>query len=142
MCRRIKWGISLQGGTLMGVTNSGLAEMANLFGGVSSPTKFTYLAVGSTATAFVATQTTLVAEITGNGLARAAATVSRTTTTATNDTTRLTKQWTASGTETVREAGVFNASSGGTMAARKVLDSAQALVSGNTFTWTHDIIFA
>lgn len=142
MCGCIKREINLQGGTLMGITNSGKAEMSNLFGNVSSPTAFTYLALGSTATAFTATQTALVAEITGNGLARASATVTQETTTVTDDTTQLTKQWTASGTETVREAGVFNASSSGTMAARKVLGTAQALVSGNTFTWTHSVIFA
>lgn len=126
----------------MGITNAGKAEMSNLFGGVDSPTEFTYLALGSTATAFAATQTALVAEITGNGLARHVATVTQETTTVTDDTTQLTYQWTASGTETVREAGVFNASSGVIMAARKVLGTAQALVSGNTFTWTHSVIFA
>jgi len=128
----------------MGITNAGKAEMSNLFGDVDSPTAFTYLALGSGSTAFAVTQTALVTEITGNGLARTATSVAITqeTTTVTDDTTQFVKTWTASGTETVREAGIFNASSGGDMAARKVLDTAQALVSGNTFTWTHSVIFA
>lgn len=126
----------------MGITDTGKAEAANLWGGISTPVAFTFLGLGSSATAFVSTQTALVAEITGNGLARVAATMSRITTTVTDDTTRATKQWTASGTETVREAALFNAVSSGIMGARKVLDSAQALVNGNTFTWTHDTKFA
>ena len=79
------------------ITNAGLAELSNLAGNVSSPTAFTYLAVGTDNTAAAATDTTLGAEITDTGLARASATVSRTTTTATNDTLRLVYEWTAAG---------------------------------------------
>jgi len=100
------------------------------------------LAVGETATAFAITQTALAAEITGNGLARAAATVSTTTTTYTNDTLRLTETWSVSGTETVREVGIFNGSSGGDMLGRKVTAQEYSLASGDEFTYTYDIIFA
>ena len=126
----------------MGITNVGLAEVAGLAGDTGTCTAFTYLALGSGSTAFVATQTALVTEITTVGLARAAATVSRTTTTDTNDTLTLTKQWTATGAATVREAGVFNASSAGDMLARKVLASAVTLADTDTYTWTHNITFA
>ena len=126
----------------MGVTNAGLAECAGLIGNTGSCTAFTYLANGSGSTAFAATQTALVTENTANGSARAAATVSRTTTTATNDTLSLVKQWTASGAVTIKEAGIFNASSTGDMLARKVLDSTVTLASADTWTWTHTIVFS
>ena len=126
----------------MGLQNLGLAAMAGLTGNTGSITAFTYLELGTDATAFAATQTALVSAITTSGLARAAATVSRTTTTVTNDTLRLLKLWTASGTQTVREAGIFNAAASGTMLARKVLGTARSLVSGDTFSYTYDIIFA
>ena len=126
----------------MGVTAAGKAAMADLFGDVNSIAAFTYLELGSSDTAFADTQTALVSAITGSGLARAAATVTRTTTTDTNDTTQLSKTWTASGSQTVREIGVFNASSSGTMAARSVLSTARSLTSGNTYTGTYKVVFA
>ena len=116
--------------------------MAGLVGNTGSCTAFTYLANGSGTTAFAATQTALVTENTANGSARAAATVSRTTTTATNDTLSLVKQWTASGAVTIKEAGIFNASSAGDMLARKVLDSTVTLASADTWTWTHTVVFS
>jgi len=126
----------------MGLTNSGLAALSGLAGNTGSIVAFTYLELGTDATAFAATQTALVSAITDSGLARAAATVSRTTTTVANDTLRLVKQWTASGSKTIREAGIFNAASAGIMCARKVLGTARAVVSGDTFTYTYDLVFA
>jgi len=126
----------------MGITNAGLAEAAGLLGDTGSPSAFTYLALGSGDTAFAATQTALVSEITDTGLERASATVSRTTTTVTNDTLKLTHQWTATGDVTVKEAGVFNAASSGDMLARKVLDSSVTLANTDTYTWTHNITLA
>jgi hypothetical protein len=126
----------------MGITNAGKAEVAGLTGNTGSPTAFTYLANGSGATAFAATQTALVTENTANGSARAAATVSRTTTTVTNDTLVLTKQWTATGAVTIKEAGIFNGSSGGDMLARKVLAATVTLANTDTWTWTHNVAFA
>lgn len=126
----------------MGITAAGKAEVCGLAGNTGSPTAFTYLANGSGATAFVKTQTALVTENTANGSARASATVSRTTTTDTNDTLSLVKQWTASGAVTIKEAGVFNASSAGDMLARKVLDSTVTLADTDTWTWTHLVVFA
>ena len=126
----------------MWISSAGKAQLAGLAGNTGSPTAFTYLELGDSNTAFAVGQTALQSAITGNGLARAAATVSRTTTTVTNDTLSLAKTWTASGSETVREAGVFNASSTGVMLARKVLDTARALSSGSSYTYTYTIIFA
>lgn len=126
----------------MGITNAALNELSGLVGNTGSKTAFTYLELGTGTTAFAASQTALVTAITDSGLARAASTVSQQTTTQTNDTLRLTHEWTASGSKTVAEAGIFNASSGGTMLARTKLSTARSLTSGNTYTYTYDIIFA
>jgi len=126
----------------IGITAVGKKECAQLLGNTGSPTAFTYLANGSGATAFAKTQTALVTENTANGSARAAATVSTTTTTDTDDTLSLVKQWTASGAVTIREAGVFNASSAGDMLARKVLAATVTLADTDTWTWTHLITVA
>jgi len=126
----------------MGITAAGKAEVAGLMGNTGSPSAFTYLANGSGTTAFAKTQTALVTENTANGSARASATVSRTTTTDTNDTLSLVKQWTATGAITINEVGVFNAASAGDMLARKVLDSTVTLADTDTWTWTHLIVVA
>lgn len=128
----------------MGITNAGKVEVAKLIVGYDSPVKFTYLELGTGSTAFAATQTALATAITGSGLARAAATASVTTTTVTNDTSQLVYEWTASGTVTVREIGAFNhvTTGSGDMLARKVLDVAKALVSGDTYEYTMTIAVA
>ena len=121
------------------ITNAGKAEAANLLGNVSTPTAFTYLALGTSNTAESASHTALQAEITDTGLARAAATVSRVTTNQTNDTLQLAKTWTATGAKTVEEIGVFNAASAGTMLGRK-LTTSKALANGETLAATYQII--
>jgi len=126
----------------MGITNAGLAVVSGLIGDTGSETAFTYLELGTGTTAFAATQTALVTAITDSGLARASATVSQETTTATDDTLQLTHQWTASGSKTVAEAGIFNGASGGTMLARTKLTTARALTSGDTYTYTYSIVLA
>lgn len=123
------------------ITNAGKAEIANLAGSVSTPAAFTYLAVGSSSTAESASHTGLQTEITNNGLARAAATVSRVTTTQTNDTLQLVKTWTASGAVTVEEVGIFNASSNGTMLGRK-LTGTKTLANGETIQATYKVQFS
>lgn len=121
------------------ITSAGKAQIA-LLAGDASATPFTYLAVGTSTTAPAANQTALVAEITDSGLERAAATVSRTTTTVTNDTLQLTKTWTASGSKTVEEIGIFNASSAGTMLGR-ALTTSKILVSGDQLVATYKVQF-
>lgn len=122
------------------VTSAGKALLASLAGDASA-IPFTYLAVGTSNTAPAIGQTTLVAEVTDTGLARAAATVSRTTTTVTNDTLQLVYTWTASGSKTIEEVGVFNASSSGTMLSR-ALTTSKILVNGDTFVVTYKVAFA
>lgn len=123
------------------ITNVGLAEIANLAGNVSSPIAFTYLAVGTGTTAASASNTTLETEITDSGLARASATVSRQTTNVSNDTLQLSKTWSVSGTKSVTEAGILNASSGGTLLGRQVF-TAVNVVNGDSLTITYKVVFS
>lgn len=122
------------------ITNAGKAQMA-LLAGDGTATAFTYLAVGTSSTAVAATDTTLTAEVVTNGLERASATVSRVTTTVTNDTVQLVKTWTASGSVTVEEVGIFNASSAGTMLGH-ALTTTKSVTSGETLTGTYQVKFA
>lgn len=101
------------------ITNAGKAACAARLGGVAEDA-FTYLAVGTGESAEDATHTTLEGEITTGGLERAAATVTRVTTTVANDTLQLLKEWTASASHTVYRAGVFNLGAAGDMLAEKL----------------------
>lgn len=116
-----------------------LAVIAGLYGGTGAQTAFSYLAVGTDATAVSAGQTTLVAEIVDTGLARAAATMSRVTTTTTNDTTQFTYTWTASGAKTIQEIGYFNAASSGVMGGR-ALTGAIITINGSQLIATYKVI--
>lgn len=116
-----------------------LPVVSGLYVGSGSQTAFTYLAVGSSATAVAANQTALVAEITTTGLGRASATASRTTTNSTNDTSQLTYTWTATGNATINEIGYFNASSVGVMGGR-ALTGTLSVANGVLFTGTYQII--
>lgn len=122
------------------VTNAGFAQLA-LLAGDASATPFTYIAVGTSATAPAVTDTTLTAEIVDTGLARVAGTVSRVTTTVTNDSYRITTTWTATGSKTIEEVGVFNASSAGTMLSH-ALTTSKAVSNGETLTGTYTLKFA
>lgn len=122
------------------VTSAGKAQLA-LLAGDASATPFTYLELGTSSTAVSVGQTALIAAITDTGLARAAATVSRVTTTVTNDTLQLVYTWTASGSKTIEEVGVFNAASSGTMLSR-ALTTSRILVNNDTFIVTYKVAFA
>ena len=122
------------------VTNAGFALLASLCGDAAA-VPFTYIAVGTDSTAVAVTDTTLTAEITDTGLERAAGTVSRVTTTVTNDTYQITKTWTATGSKTIEEVGVFNAASDGTMLSH-ALTTSKAVESGETLTATYKLKFA
>lgn len=124
-----------------GITNTGFAAMAGLVGNVGSVNPFTYLAVGTSATAFAASQSALIGEFSTIGLSRAAATVTRVTTTQTNDTLQLVKTFTLSGTGTVEEVGAFNAASSGVMLGR-ALSGTIDLVSGDELVITYKFKFA
>lgn len=121
--------------------NAALAVFSGLAGNTGSQTAFTYLALGTSSTAVSASQTALQAEITTNNLGRAAATVSRVTTTQTNDTLQLTKTFTATGTSAIEEVGYFNASSSGVMGGR-ALTGTKTVVNGEQIVVTYNIKFA
>ena len=122
------------------VTNAGKAQLALLCGDASA-VPFTYLAVGTSTTTPLVGDTTLTAEIVDSGLARAAGTVSRVTTTVTNDTFQVTKTFSVSGTKTVEEVGVFNASSSGTMLSHALTES-KAVSNGDSFIVTYQLKFS
>lgn len=113
------------------ITSAGKAGAASRLNGAGSEAAFTYLEVGTGTTAAAAGNTTLETPITDSGLARAAATCTRVTTTVTNDTAQLDKTWSVSGTKSVTECGILNAASGGTLLGRQVF-TAVNVVSGDS----------
>lgn len=121
----------------MSILNAGKAEMSGLLVNSGSPTAFGYLAYSTDGTAVAVTDTTMTGES-----QRAAATVSRTTTTVTNDTAQLTTTFSIASSETIRKVGVVNASSSGDFLAMKVLDSARSVIAGDTYALTASVVFA
>lgn len=105
------------------VVTAGKAGTASRINGSGGEAAFTYLAVGTGTTSPAAGNTTLETEITDSGLARASATVSRSTTTVTNDTAVLDKVFSVTGTKAVTEAGALNASSAGTLLGRQTFSA-------------------
>ena len=129
----------------MPISNSGLAEMANLWGGVSTPLKMAYVMTGTGDTAFAVGDTTLETEIVSGdslGLERVAVTATRVTTNVANDTVQFVKTFTVTGTTTIKEVGIINASSSGDLGGRTVLATPKDVVSGSSYTLTHKTIFA
>lgn len=106
------------------VTDTGRAEVANLLAGTG--TAFTYLAIGTGTNAASVAQTALQTELVdvGQGLTRAAAVVTRVTTSVANDTEQLVKEWTCNATVAVTiavtEVGALNAASLGVTLGRQV----------------------
>ena len=104
------------------VTNVGLAAIIRLVFSGLTETKFGYLAIGTGTAPESATDTALQNEI-----KRKSATVSQVTTTVEGDTALLEATFSSadglSGTSNVSEAGIFNASTGGILLARKVFSA-------------------
>lgn len=122
------------------VVSAGSAGVASRINGAGAEAAFTFIAVGTGTTSPVAGDTTLETETTTDGLARAAATASRITTDVTNDTARLNKQFSVTGSVAVTESGVLNAASAGTLLARQTF-SAVNVANGDTLdvTWDFDV---
>jgi len=120
----------------MGLTVIGKQELAERFGGIAT-NAHDYIAYGDDDTAFSKTQTSL-----GNELDREQGTVSLTTTTDTNDTLQVSKSFNITSSITIKEVGLFNASSGGDMSIREVLTNPRSLENGATWTCTIKIVFA
>lgn len=134
-----KWGTDLAFSNI--ITSAGLAAMASRCNGDGSVAVFGYLAVGTGTNAADISDTTLQSEITDSGLARAAATVSRVTTTVTNDTAQFDKVWSVTGTKAITEVGVLNASSLGVLLGRQVF-SAINVVNTYVFQITYKFKFS
>ncbi len=122
------------------VTTTGKAGVASRINGSGGEAAFTYIALGTGATAAAAGDTTLQTELAASGLSRANATASRVTTDTTNDTARLVNTFTVTGSAAITESGVLNASSGGTLLARNVF-SAVNVINGDSLqiTWSIDV---
>lgn len=121
------------------ITNSGLVALGAAAFDSSNNAKFTYIALGSGNAAASATDTSLVTELTGNGMARSQGSYAQSTTTVANDTKSLSHTFTASGASaTIAETGVFSASSGGVMMNRFVLPSAITISDGSSVQVTHE----
>lgn len=116
-------------------TNAGLAGMASRCNGSGGEAAFTYIAVGTGTNAASAGDTTLQTELATSGLSRANGSVSRVTTTQTNDTAQVTNTFTVTGTAAITESGVLNAASVGTLLARQVFSSVN-VVNGDSFACT------
>lgn len=121
------------------VVNAGLAFLSGLLDGTG--TVPTYIALGTSSTAVAGSQTALVAEITDSGLERTTGTTSQETTTVTDDTWQITNTFTATGSKTIEEVGIFNAGSGGTMLSR-ALTTSKAITSGESIAVTYQLVFA
>ncbi len=135
---KVKWDTGWLKNT---ITTAGLAVLPDLVGGVAAADVFKYLAVGTSAAAEDAGHTTLTAEITDTGLARAEATVSKIQGDVPNDTLRLYKEWTATGSKDVEEVGIFNDDTAGTMLGRK-LTTTKSVVDEDRLQGTYDIKFS
>jgi len=118
------------------ITSAGKAGVASRINGVGAEAVFSYLALGIGTTSPVVGNTALESEIVDSGLARAVATLSRTTVNVTNDTATLSKVFSVTGTKAITEIGVFNASSGGVLLGRQTF-SAVNVLNLDTITWTY-----
>lgn len=118
------------------ITNAGRGLISGLINGSGTPAAATYIAVGTGTNAASTADTTLQTESAVSGLSRAVGTVSLVTTSVTNDTAQVLKQFTVTGTVAVTEAGLLNAASTGTLLCRQVF-SAINVVNGDTLqiTW-------
>jgi hypothetical protein len=118
------------------VTAAGKALVSGLILTDIGGTACDNIAIGTGTTAPATGQTALVGE-----LYRNACTGSQQTTTVTNDTARLTCSVAITATATMSEAGVFNATSSGTMLARATY-SAIGVNNGDTLNIGYDIVIA
>ena len=105
------------------ITNAGRSIISGLINGPGSPVAFTYIAVGTGTTAASTPDTTLQTESSTSGLSRAAGTVSKVTTSITNDTAQVTNTFSVTGSVAVTEAGLLNAASSGTLLAHQVFSA-------------------
>jgi hypothetical protein len=115
------------------IVNSGKAQVSGLIGGVVTGV-FNYIAVGTGTTSPSPTDTALQNEV-----MRASSTNSQTTTNVTNDTLQLQATFNFTSSYAITEAGIFNASSGGTMLARQTFGAIN-VASGDSIAITWKVV--
>lgn len=122
------------------VVDAGKAGIASRINGAGGEAAFTFIAIGTGATAAAAGDTALQTEISTGGGARAAGTASRVTTDVTNDTAQVVLTYNFTSSFAVTESGLLNASSAGVLLARQVF-SAINVVNGDSLqiTWKIDV---
>jgi len=133
------WGYTALSANLVPTVGKALA--AGRHGASGAPAAVGWTAIGLGAVAAAAGDTALGSEIASGGGTRAANTPSLVTTNVTNDTAQYVNTFTFSAGFAITEAGLFNASSAGTLAARQVF-SAINVVSGDTLQITWKVSFA
>jgi hypothetical protein len=120
------------------VVNTGLAYIQERMR-VGTPTAMSHMALGTSSTAVVRTQSTLVTELGGS---RVTVTPSAATETSANDTVQYVASFPAgTGTGAITEAGIFNDASVGTMLSRTVFTVINK-AAGDSLTITWKIIMA
>lgn len=120
-------------------TTVGADWQADVMGNDTQPASAQWIGLTTNSTAPAAGDTTLTGEIASGGLSRAEGVYAHTNGTSSYT---ITNTFTASATHTaVAKAGLFNASSAGTMAFTTLLNSTATLNSGDTLTitWTVNI---
>lgn len=119
------------------IVNTGLAGAAARIYDDAVVKKFTVLGIGTGTTAPAVGNTALEAEITTGGGEKGAATITRSTTTVTNDTTNWSKTWTFTASFAVTECGILNADS---ILLARVVFPALNVANGYslTFNWSID----
>lgn len=110
------------------ITDIGIETMARMLTNTSPGAAFTYLATGTGTTAESASDTALVSENASYGAQRAAATCSFTA----PGTSTWTKLFSFTGNVTIREIGIFSASSAGNMFMRHLLTANKTYSDGES----------
>jgi hypothetical protein len=115
------------------IVNVGKAQVSGLIGGVVTGT-FGYVALGTGTTAPASTDTALQSEV-----VRVSSTNSQVTTNVTNDTLQLQATFNFTASYAITEAGIFNASTGGTMLARQTFGAIN-VASGDSIVITWKVV--
>jgi hypothetical protein len=123
------------------ITTRGKQIIVDQVGGITTA-PVTAIALGTSGTSPAAGDTALGGEITTNGGARGAASISHITTTTTYDTLQFSKTFNFTGSLTIQEEGLFdNNSTGGNMLGRQTFSSI-AVADGDSLQVVHKMITA
>jgi hypothetical protein len=114
------------------ITDAGITAVARRLNGSGADAAFAHIATGTGSTAESTSQTALVTENTANGSGRATATCTQENT----GDSKWVRTFNFTGNVTVREIGIFNAPSAGTMLLRHVLASDRAYENGQSLEIT------